>query len=216
MIDEKKIKKYYGHVLNQVYAETESPFHKQLTAEVYQQIIQPLNLDKDAQILDVGCGPGYFLEQCEQNGYKNAAGTVGTKDELKALKKKKLKASIEDISFLSNKDESIDFIFCRQVLEHSPWPYITLMEYNRILKMGAKMYIETPCPDSDDRMHENNVNHYSVMGARMLHNLIARAGFKIDGAFDLNMPIVNQETGKQMQETGFGVIAIKEAYCPTK
>ena len=44
--------------------------------------------------------------------------------------------------------------------------------------MGAKMYIETPCPDSDDRMHENNVNHYSVMGSRMLHNLIARAGFK--------------------------------------
>ena len=216
MIDVKKIKKYYSHVLTQVYAETESPFHKQLTAGVYEKIIQPLNIDKDAQILDVGCGPGYFLEHCKQNGYKNATGTVGTKDELKALKAKKLKASIEDISFLSNKDESLDFIFCRQVLEHSPWPYITLMEYNRVLKMGAKIYIETPCPDSDDRMHENNINHYSVFGARMLHNLIVRAGFKIDGAFDLNMPIVNQETGKKMQETGFGVIAIKEEYCPTK
>ena len=216
MIDIKKMKAYYDHVLDQVYAETESPFHKQLTAEVYEKIIQPLNIDKNAQILDVGCGPGYFLEHCKQNGYKNASGTVGTKDELKALKAKKLKASIQDISFLSNKNDSIDFIFCRQVLEHSPWPYITLMEYNRVLKMGAKMYIEMPEPNSDDRMHENNVNHYSVMGNRMAHCLIVRAGFKIDGAFNLDLPIVNHETGKKMRETGFGVIAIKEAHCPTK
>ena len=113
MIDVKKMKAYYDHVLDQVYPETESPFHKQLTAEVFEKIIQPMNIDKDAQILDVGCGPGYFLEHCKKDGYKNAVGTVGTEDELKALKKKKLKASIEDISFLSNKDESIDFIFCR-------------------------------------------------------------------------------------------------------
>ena len=41
MIDIKKMKAYYNHVLDQVYAETESPFHKQLTAEVYEKIIQP-------------------------------------------------------------------------------------------------------------------------------------------------------------------------------
>ena len=157
----------------------------------------------------MGAGPGYFLELCKEHGYKNVSGTVGTEDELKVLKKKKLKAKIEDISFLSDKDGSLDFIFCRQVLEHSPWPYITLMEYNRVLKMGGRIYIEVPCPDSDDRKHENNINHYSVMGIRMLHNLVARAGFKIDNPYNLSMPIRNTETEEKMLETAFALVATK-------
>ena len=209
MIDVKKIKKYYGHVLTQVYAEPESPMHESITQEVWDNIISKIDLDKKSKILDVGAGPGYFLALCKANGYKNASGTVGTDEELKFLKKKKLKAKKEDISFLSDKDGSLDFIFCRQVLEHSPWPYITLMEYNRVLKMGGQLYVETPCPDSDDRKHENNINHYSVFGLRMLSCLIDRAGFKIDSPYNLSMPVVDSATKQKMNETAFAIVATK-------
>lgn len=214
MIDVDKIKKYYGHVLTQVYPETESPMHEIITQQVWDNIISKIELDKKSKILDVGAGPGYFLEICKKNGYKNVTATIGTEEELEVLKKKKFKAKIEDISFLSNKDASLDFIFCRQVLEHSPWPYITLMEYNRVLKMGGRIYIEVPRPDSDDRKHENNINHYSVMGVRMLHNLVVRAGFKIDHPYELSMPVRNTETEEKMLETAFALVATKEEEKP--
>jgi SAM-dependent methyltransferase len=76
-------------------------------------------------------------------------------------------------------DESIDFIFLRQTLEHSPYPIFTLMEYNRVLKQGGKIYIEVPAPDTQ-RKHEWNLNHYSILGEQQLAALLERTGFAIN------------------------------------
>ena len=52
-----------------IYDEGDSPFHKDLTSQIVTQYIDPLELDKEAHILDLGCGPGYFLDEMkEQNG----------------------------------------------------------------------------------------------------------------------------------------------------
>ena len=67
MIDVNKIKKYYGHILTQVYAEDESPMHESITQEVWSNIIAPLKLDKKTKILDVGAGPGYFLQLSKEH-----------------------------------------------------------------------------------------------------------------------------------------------------
>ena len=88
-----------------------------------------------------------------------------------------------DLSFLPQKDgyydESVDFIFLRHALEHSPYPIFSLMEYNRILKQGSKIYIEVPAPDCA-RQHEWNLNHYSIFGHQQLAALLNRCGFKIE------------------------------------
>jgi len=39
-------------------------------------------------------------------------------------------------------DESVDFIFLRHALEHSPYPIFSLMEYNRVLKQGGKFTLK--------------------------------------------------------------------------
>ena len=75
--------------------------------------------------------------------------------------------------------------------------------------MDAKIYIETPCPDSDDRKHENNINHYSVFGLRMLSCLIDKAGFRIDFPYNLSMPVVDSATKQKMNETAFALVATK-------
>ena len=53
------------------------------------------------------------------------------------------------------------------------------MEFNRVIKMGKYAYIEVPAPNMDDRNHEANENHYSVLGDRMWVNLFLRTGFQI-------------------------------------
>jgi len=178
-----------------IYDEGDSQFHKNLTAQVVETYIDPMNLPKDAKILDLGCGPGYFLDEMKAREYTDVLGVTLSPGDIKICKDKGHTTAGYDLSFLPQSegyyDESVDFIFLRHALEHSPYPIFSLMEYNRVLKQGSKIYIEVPAPGCD-RKHEFNLNHYSIMGADQLAALLIRTGFKIDQfnnmEFDINVP----------------------------
>ena len=203
-----------------IYDEGESQFHQQLTNQVVETYIDPLNLAKDAAILDMGCGPGYFLDAMKDRGYTNVTGVTLSPGDIKTCEDKGHTIKKYDLTFLPQKDgyydESVDFIFLRQALEHSPYPIFTLMEYNRVLKQGSKIYIEVPAPDCE-RKHEFNPNHYSILGANQLAALLLRCGFDIDQfnnlEFDLKSPDPedpeNADKIKTMKEKYYCIVATK-------
>ena len=166
-----------------IYDEGDSEFHRQLTKQVVETYVDPINLDKDAHILDLGCGPGYFLDEMKDREFTNVHGVTLSPGDIAICEGKGHDIKKYDLSFLPQKDgyydESVDFIFLRHALEHSPYPIFSLMEYNRLLKQGSKIYIEVPQPDCD-RKHELNPNHYSIMGATQLAALLVRSGFEIE------------------------------------
>jgi SAM-dependent methyltransferase len=178
-----------------MYDEGEAPFHQNLTKTVVENYIDPLNLPKDALIMDMGCGPGYFLDLMKERGYTNLIGVTLSEVDTKICRDKGHNIKQYDMSFIPQKDgfhdESVDFIFCRHALEHSPYPVITLAEYNRLLKDKGKIYIEVPSPDCD-RKHEYNLNHYSILGIKMWDALFTRTGFATDICntleFDIELP----------------------------
>ena len=200
-----------------IYAEGDSQFHKTLTGQVIEQYITPLNLPKDSKILDLGCGPGYFLDTMKEQGYNDLTGVTLSPEDIKLCKDKGHTIKEYDLSFLPQKDgyydESVDFLFLRHALEHSPYPIFSLMEYNRVLKQGGKIYIEVPAPDCD-RKHEWNINHYSILGEQQLAALLERTGFTINNfdnfEFDLSAP--NEEdpdNPTKMTEKYYCVVATK-------
>lgn len=183
MIDIVKLQKYNQWLYdNHLYDEDEAQYHQELTRHVTERFFDPLCLPKDARILDMGCGPGFFLDQLISRGYTNYEGITLSQQDKTKNESRHHKIGMHDISFLPEDegytDGSVDFIFLRHVLEHSPYPVITLMEYNRLLKMDGIMYIEMPIPN-DVRKHETNMNHYSIMGEEMLHALLYRLGFQV-------------------------------------
>lgn len=191
-----KIRFYYEWLMNTtLYPEGDSAFHAQLTKQVVETYVDPLGLPKDARILDLGCGPGYFLDEMKSREYTDVTGVTLSPEDIALCESKGHTIKQYDLSFLpvadGYTDESVDFIFLRHALEHSPFPVFSLIEYNRILKQGGKMYIEVPAPDCD-RRHEYNDNHFSILGANQLGALLIRTGFSIDLfnnlEFDLNMP----------------------------
>jgi SAM-dependent methyltransferase len=198
-----------------VYAEGNSEFHKQLTTQVVETYVDPLELLKDANILDLGCGPGYFLDEMKSRDYTNLTGVTLSSEDVEICNSKGHNTKRYDLSFLPQKDgyydESVDFIFLRHALEHSPYPIFSLMEYNRVLKQGSKIYIEVPAPDCD-RRHEMNLNHYSILGHNQLAALLIRTGFTIDKfnnlEFDLSVPTENGET-QTAREKYYCVLATK-------
>lgn len=173
-----KLKFYYDYVSGQVYSEGDSPFHRTITQDVVERFVDPLALPKTAAILDLGCGPGYFLDVMRDRGYTNTVGVTLSSDDAEQCRAKGHQVRRSDMNFLSDPDESIDMLFCRHSIEHSPFPYITLLEYNRVLKTNGRLYIEVPAPDCE-RGHEQNRNHYSIMGRTMWLELLKRTGFDI-------------------------------------
>jgi SAM-dependent methyltransferase len=182
-----KLKFYYDHVLGTVYSEGESPFHKSITEDVINRFITPENISKDARIIDLGCGPGYFLDEMKKREYTNVQGVTLSREDLDVCQAKGHTVKRSDMNFLDDADESIDMLFSRHSLEHSPFPYITLLEYNRVLKPNGLLYIEVPMPDCD-QMHETNKNHFSILGKTMWLSLLQRTGFTVNW-YDFEFPL---------------------------
>jgi len=209
--------KFYNEWLyaTHIYDEGDSQFHKELTTQVVEKYIDPLNLAKNAKILDLGCGPGYFLDEMKKREYTDVIGVTLSPGDVKLCEDKGHTIKKYDLSFLPQQegyyDESVDFLFIRHALEHSPYPIFSLIEYNRVLKQNSKMYIEVPAPDCE-RQHEFNANHYSILGSMQLGALLVRTGFKIDIfnnlEFDLNAPDSKGEI-KPFREKYYCILATK-------
>ena len=203
-----------------IHDEGDSQMHSSLTKQIVKTYIDPMELPKDAHILDLGCGPGYFLDEMKERGYTNVTGVTLSPGDQKTCTDKGHTIKGYDLTFLPQKDgyydESVDFIFLRHALEHSPYPIFSLMEYNRVLKQGSKIYIEVPAPDCE-RKHEYNLNHYSILGSTQLAALLTRCGFDIDSfnnfEFDLTSPDPkdpdNPDKKIQMKETYYCIVATK-------
>jgi SAM-dependent methyltransferase len=203
-----------------IYDEGNSQMHESLTKSITEKYIDPLNIPKDAKIMDLGCGPGYFLDQMKSRGYTDVTGVTLSPGDVKICEDKGHTIKKYDLSFLPQKDgyydESIDFLFLRHALEHSPYPIFSLMEYNRVLKQFGKIYIEVPAPDCP-RAHEYNLNHYSILGHNQLAALLQRTGFAIDRFedfnFDVEFPVdVNDPNSEKRstKETFYCIVATKQ------
>lgn len=108
--------------------------------------------NKQAAILDIGFGAGWFLAACLRLGYKNISGAdfgIANKAHVKAWAPNVITlAEIEsDIgSFLADKPETFDFIHMSHVIEHIPkysllWVVDALY---RALKPGGVLMLRTP------------------------------------------------------------------------
>jgi SAM-dependent methyltransferase len=213
--------KFYNEWLytEHIYDEGLSQMHEVLTKSVVSKYIDPLELPKNAKILDLGCGPGYFLDEMKDRNYTDLVGITLSPGDVKTCEDKGHTIKKYDLTFLPQQDgyydESVDFIFLRQALEHSPYPIFSLMEYNRVLKQFGKIYIEVPVPNSE-RKHEWNLNHYSVLGDQQLAALLDRCGFIINNfdifEFDINLPI-NEAVPINPEDPSTFTIMKEKCYC---
>lgn len=206
-MDYKKFEEFEKRALNSVYSELPGGFHDALIIQVVNHVMPEFKINLDATIIDIGCGPGIFAKVAKPLGYSNITGITLSQEDVDECINNGLKAIYASMSDLPYSDNSIDFIWCRHAIEHSPYPLFTLYEFHRVLKSGGKAFIEVPAPNNERyNVHEFNPNHYSIMGDRMWQALFEKAQFKTFAFWnsEIDLPFeVGPFKGKIVKETSF-------------
>lgn len=188
-LETKRFKDFLGIVRGHVYSEPDTDMHtnciNQMTKKIWDEHFHDT---PDARLLDVGCGSGYAMEKFKELGMTNLTGLTLSHDDAETARNRGFDVVEEDMSFTSFEDASFDIIWARHSLEHSPFPLLTLIEFNRLLAPGGKIYIEMPSPKCTRRLEEYD-NHYSIMGPRQWYALMKRAGFESKDIGEINFVV---------------------------
>jgi len=107
---------------------------------------------KTGQILDVGTGTGFFLNEMKENGWQ-VTGTEKSSDARDFAKKEFNLDNLSSENLFTLKDKSFDVITLWHVLEHIHLINENMETFHRLLKEKGKLIIAVPNHSSADAKH---------------------------------------------------------------
>jgi 2-polyprenyl-3-methyl-5-hydroxy-6-metoxy-1,4-benzoquinol methylase len=152
--------------------------------EVAREYEPHLPVSKDAAILDIGYGDGWFMAACLKLGYRNVSGAEFNPDAKPYLRNwgVELHRIHKDIGeFLMTQTECYDFIHLSHVIEHIP-KYSLLWVVDALylaLRPNGKIFLRTPNmegPASDSCYYVTLGHEYGFSGSN-LKSLLSICGF---------------------------------------
>jgi SAM-dependent methyltransferase len=167
---------FLKRIHGEVYSEPDSEMHQTLIDRMLPEFAKFIpNLE--TRLLDVGCGQGYACLKFLALGYRRVTAITLSDTDAAVARQRGIDCYRMDMSFPGFEEKTFDALWVRHALEHSPFPYLTVLEFNRILSPAGFVYIEMPSPDSPREL-EKWPNHYSILGVRMWEALFDRSGFR--------------------------------------
>jgi 2-polyprenyl-3-methyl-5-hydroxy-6-metoxy-1,4-benzoquinol methylase len=149
--DEKKYEEYYRAEYYGGY-QPEAIVDRVFSDDGAQSGLKVLNdlgpyVNKDARIIDIGCGGGSILRALKQSGFSNLAGLDPSPDCCSNLQKYGIESINQPLtSWVSdhNPQGEFDCVILNGVIEHFVEPERELNMVNIIMKPGGVLYIEAP------------------------------------------------------------------------
>jgi SAM-dependent methyltransferase len=171
MRDYTRFDKYLDELQDDIYPQPADPVHTKW-AENAIVWLHEHNLDVKS-VFDVGCGVGFCFPIFHKFGYSYAGITASEKDRKDAVGVHGANVVLGDMTYLPVDDNSYDLMFARHILEHSPFPIITLMEWRRVARY---LCLIMPSPEYWGYAGKN---HYSVGNPDQIWWWLRRAGWGI-------------------------------------
>lgn len=149
--------------------------------------------DRQARILVVSCGPGYFVNLLTERGYENVTGIDSFPWKVEYARDRGLNCQEDRVfSFLAEADEPFDVIIAEQELNHlTKEEVVTFLQASRDnLKPGGRLLVHTingtsPLTGSESRA--GNFDHYCSFTEYSLRQVLEYAGFRNIELFGLNL-----------------------------
>lgn len=108
----------------------------------YMRALDPIlkTLQKDAKILEIGCGNGFILEALMSRGFTNVFGVEpSTQAVSKAPKEVRKRIQVNMFSTNIFKKQKFDLLFLFQTLDHIPQPDHFVLDCEEILNSGGRL-----------------------------------------------------------------------------
>lgn len=129
----------------------------------------PDELISDRQILDVGCGLGFFSKRLTERGGRVTATDIGPSLVEKAKRKAGCDGVVADACNLTGQfgEAAFDLVVSSECIEHTPSPEKALQEMAGVVRPGGYLAVSTP-----------NVVWYPVVRAATLLKMRPFEGFE--------------------------------------
>jgi SAM-dependent methyltransferase len=148
---------------------------------------------KDAAILVISCGPGYFVNMLVKEGYSNVLGIDSFPDKVKFALEKNLNCKVHDaVEFLEKNKERYHTIFCEQELNHLTKEEILMflkLCWESLRKDGTLIVhsLNGANPITGAEALAQNFDHYNTFTEYTMRQVLSHTGFDAIRVFPLNL-----------------------------
>lgn len=156
-----------------------------------------LPADRDAEIVDLGCGHGAFLYFLTQAGYRNVSGTDVSPEQIELAHKLGIaEAHLGHMSDILRgvKDDSVDVILAMDVLEHLTKDEMlhTLDEIRRVLKSRGMCIAHVPNAEGlyGMRVRYGDMTHEQAFTPSSARQVFGAVGFSKVSCYE-DKPVVH-------------------------
>ena len=172
--------------LNEYYSDYPVKSHRSpITINRYNELLDRFEQFRSTRnILDIGCGTGYFLDEAEKRGWQ-VHGTEYSPSSIASCRERGLLIHEGDLDVNNYSLEQFDVITSFEVIEHINDPKSELDKVKRVLRTGGLFYVTTPNFNSLSRnmvgSEWNIVNypeHLSYYTPKTIHRVLTDSGFK--------------------------------------
>lgn len=175
--EEELIKHYEGYGRND--------YLSPITIKRYHEILDSFEpFRKTGNLIDVGCGIGYFAEAAIERGW-NVYGTEYTDEAIEICKKKGIKMEQGKLDQSLYPEAHFDVITSFEVLEHINNPQEEMANFYKLLRRGGALYLTTPNFNSLSRQLSgpewivvSYPEHLCYYTLQSIDKLLAGIGFK--------------------------------------
>jgi len=152
--------------------------------KVFKRRYLPLikNFPRNAGIIEFGCGPGYFLQFLNDNGFSNTFGIDISEQQVEQAKSKNVNAEVTDIfEFIRTNKKKFDVIFALDFIEHfNKEELLKLFTgfYDTLSKNGI-IIMRTPNGEGlfpNQRIY-GDLTHYTIFTANSLLQILRITNF---------------------------------------
>jgi 2-polyprenyl-3-methyl-5-hydroxy-6-metoxy-1,4-benzoquinol methylase len=137
-----------GNKINESYSQRKSvdaTIIKESRLRTAESQVELVKKYKDGvQLLDIGCGEGFFLFNASRAGYTTRGIEISQDAAAYARREFGLDVEAKPFEELRFAENHFDVVTLWQVLEHVPYPFMILEEVYRILKPGGLLAMSTP------------------------------------------------------------------------